>query len=111
MSVDPVSATRIHANDIPKLIRAIEVSLSAAQPMSEAWQQGAQPLTGYSILRIGLNPPRDQLYTRINARAQRMFAEGLIEETRQLITRYGRSPALNSLGYRQGWTRPHEGAL
>jgi tRNA dimethylallyltransferase len=99
--LDPVSATRIHANDVPKVIRAIEVSLAASQPMSEAWQQGSEPLTGYRILRIGLNPPRDQLYARINARARDMFTNGLVEETRQLIARYGRSPALNSLGYRQ----------
>jgi tRNA dimethylallyltransferase len=100
--LDPASAARIHANDIPKLIRAIEVSLAARRPMSEAWKEGREPLRGFRILRIGLDPPRNELYHRINDRAARMFADGLIEETRALIEQYGESPrAFDSLGYRQ----------
>lgn len=104
--LDPQSAARIHANDAPKLIRAIEVSLAARQPMSEAWKQGREPLRGFRIFRIGLDPARQELYQRINARAARMFGESLgedlIEETRSLIAQYGESPrAFDSLGYRQ----------
>ena len=99
--LDPVSAVRIHANDLPKIIRAIEISLAAARPMSEAWKDGREPLQGFRILRLGLNPARPLLYQRINARAKAMFAEGLVEETRDLIARYGHPPALDSLGYRQ----------
>jgi tRNA dimethylallyltransferase len=99
--LDPASAARVHANDVAKVIRAIEVTLAAGRPMSEAWKEGREPLTGYRILRLGLDPPRSQLYERINARASVMFAEGLVEETRQLLARYGRAPALASLGYRQ----------
>jgi tRNA dimethylallyltransferase len=99
--LDPASAERIHANDVPKVVRAIEVTLAASRPMSEAWKDGRQALTGYRVLRIGLDPVRSQLYERINARARAMFAEGLIEETRELRAHYGRSPALESLGYRQ----------
>ena len=99
--IDPVSAARIHANDTAKVIRAIEVSLAASRPMSEAWKEGSEALTGYRVLRLGLDPGRPQLYQRINDRAHAMFAQGLIEETRELLARYGRSPALNSLGYRQ----------
>jgi tRNA dimethylallyltransferase len=69
--------------------------------MSEAWKEGRQPLTGYRILRLGLDPGRPQLYQRINARARAMFAQGLIEETVELTARFGHSPALDSLGYRQ----------
>lgn len=100
--LDPASAARIHANDAPKLIRAIEVSLSAQKPLSEAWKEGREPLRGFTILRIGLDPPRPELYSRINQRAAQMFDEGLIEETQQLIAQYGESPrAFDSLGYRQ----------
>jgi tRNA dimethylallyltransferase len=99
--LDRASAARVHANDVAKVIRAIEVTLAAGQPMSEAWKEGREPLTGYRVLRLGLDPPRPQLYERINARAGAMFAEGLIEETRDLLARYGPSPALASLGYRQ----------
>lgn len=102
LRLDPAAAARIHANDQPKLIRAIEVCLAGRQPITEAWQSGRDPLTGYRILRIGLDPPRSALYARINARADAMFASGLIDETRDLIEKCGEPPpALNSLGYRQ----------
>jgi tRNA dimethylallyltransferase len=99
--LDPASAARIHANDTAKVIRALEVILAAGQPMSEAWKQGREALTGYRVLRLGLDPLRPQLYERINARARSMFEQGLIEETRESIARYGRVPVLDSLGYRQ----------
>jgi tRNA dimethylallyltransferase len=98
--LDPASAARVHANDVAKVVRAIEVTLAAGQPMSEAWKEGRDPLTGYRVLRLGLDPERTQLYERINARASAMFAEGLVEETRHLRDRYGPAPALASLGYR-----------
>jgi tRNA dimethylallyltransferase len=86
------------------VIRAIEVSLAAKQPMTEAWKQGREPLTGYRILRLGLNPERAKLYERINHRAASMFENGLAEETRSLLAKYGDergAPALKSLGFRQ----------
>jgi tRNA dimethylallyltransferase len=100
--LDPAAAARIHANDHPKLIRAIEVCLAARQPITTAWTAGRTPLTGYRILRIGLNPPRAALYERINTRAAAMFAHGLVEETQSIIARHGAAiPVLDALGYRQ----------
>ena len=100
--LDGASAAKIHGNDAPKLVRAIEVCLSAGQPMSELWQRGRDPLVGFRVLRIGLDPDRTALYERINDRARRMFASGLIEETRGLREKYGDAIApLASLGYRQ----------
>jgi tRNA dimethylallyltransferase len=100
--LDPASAARIHGNDTPKLIRAIEVCLAAGKPMSEVMAQ--DPLTGFRLLRIGLNPPRASLYDRLNQRCAAMFAAGLIDETRNLLARYGPVKALDSLGYRQART-------
>jgi tRNA dimethylallyltransferase len=97
--LDPASASRIHANDQPKLIRAIEVCLAARKPMSEVLAR--DPLTGFRLLRIGLNPPRPALYDRLNQRCAEMFAAGLVDETRGLLARYGPIKALDSLGYRQ----------
>jgi tRNA dimethylallyltransferase len=59
------------------------------------------PLTGFRLLRIGLNPPRTALYQRLNRRCAEMFAAGLVDETRGLLERYGPIKALDSLGYRQ----------
>jgi tRNA dimethylallyltransferase len=101
MRMDAERAANIHANDMPKLIRALEVCLATRKPMSEVLGAGRDPLTGFRLLRIGLNPPRAALYERINERAARMFTVGLVEETRALLTQFGRVRALDSLGYRQ----------
>jgi tRNA dimethylallyltransferase len=98
--LDPTSAAAIHANDVPKVVRAIEVSLAPEGPLTQQWQRGRDTLTGYRILRLGLNPPRARLYERINQRAAAMFDRGLIEETERLIARYGEDcRPLTSLGY------------
>ncbi len=99
--LDPQAAANIHPNDAPKLIRAVEVSLAARRPMTELWKQGREPLTGFRILRIGLNPERNALYARINERARRMFEAGLIEETRRLMEKYPNAWALSAHGYKQ----------
>jgi tRNA dimethylallyltransferase len=109
--LDRASAEKIHANDIPKLIRAIEVCLMAQkdssrqskwQKITELWRQGRDPLQGFRIIRIGLDPDRLVLYDRINRRAQHMFETGLVEETERLAEKYGvTAGALGSLGYKQ----------
>jgi tRNA dimethylallyltransferase len=100
--LDAAAAEQIHANDAPKLIRAIEICLASRQKMTELWQQGRDPLRGFRVLRLGLNPDRPQLYERINQRARQMFETGLIEETQRLLEKYGPSPRLlASLGYKQ----------
>ena len=101
--LDRVAAEKIHANDTPKLIRAIEVCLASRRKMTELWQQhGRDPLRGFRILRLGLDPDRQSLYDRINRRAQQMFEAGLIEETQRLVETYGDAAGpLSSLGYKQ----------
>jgi tRNA dimethylallyltransferase len=100
--LDRTTAERIHANDAPKLIRAIEVCLAVRSPLSTILRnEGKNPITGFRLLRIGLNPPRAALYERLNQRCAAMFAAGLVEETRGLLARFGPVKALDSLGYRQ----------
>jgi len=99
---DSIAAQKIHPNDTPKLIRAIEVCLASRRPMSAQWQEGREPLRGFRILRIGLDPARPELYARINQRVVEMFEQGLIEETRRLLAKYGESARpLSSIGYSQ----------
>jgi tRNA dimethylallyltransferase len=100
--LDATAAGKIHANDISKLVRAIEVCLASRQKMTEMWSQGRDPLQGFRILQFGLDPAREQLYARINQRAQKMVDSGLVEETATLIAKYGEDARpLQSLGYRQ----------
>ncbi len=101
--LDPAAAGKIHANDTPKLIRAIEVCLASRKKMTELWRErGREPLRGFRILRLGLDPDRQALYARINRRARLMFESGLVEETERLVAKYGGTAGpLSSLGYRQ----------
>lgn len=104
--LDSASAALIHPHDTPKLIRAIEVCLASGTPMSVAWEAGRDRLTGYRILRIGLEPERQALYRRINPRAEAMFQRtvhrGLLAETEELVAKYGADcRPLDSLGYKQ----------
>ena len=100
--LDRAGAERVHANDVSKLIRAIEVCLTSRQKMSELWQKGRDPLRGFRILRVGLDPDRAALYDRINQRGRRMFETGVVEETKKLLEKYGSTARpLASLGYKQ----------
>jgi tRNA dimethylallyltransferase len=102
--LDPASAERIHANDAAKLMRAIEVCLAHRRPLAEILADRASardPLTGFRLLRIGLNPQRKALYERLNQRAVAMFEDGLVDETHRLLDKFGPVKALDSLGYRQ----------
>ena len=100
--LDPAAADSIHRNDESKLIRAVEVCITSRARMTDMWKQGRDPLTGFCILRVGLNPDREVVYRRINERAEQMFHQGLIEETNALMRRYGKAArALDSLGYKQ----------
>jgi tRNA dimethylallyltransferase len=100
--LDASAALAIHPNDVPKMIRSVEVTLAARQPQSEQWRAGREALRGFNVMQLGLNPPRAELYARINERAAKMFSDGLIEETEAVRRRFGDAcRALGSLGYAQ----------
>ncbi len=100
---DPASAARIHPGDRQKLVRALEVCLLLRRPLSQAHAVGRDPLTGFRPLKIGLSPPREQLYSRLDLRCRRMFEEGLIAEVERILA-LGYPPSVKPLeahGYRQ----------
>jgi len=102
--LDPASAARIHPNDKNKTMRALEVRLLEGAPLSAMFQRGRAPLGGFLPVKIGLDPPRDLLYARLNERARKMFDPGrLIDEVRRLLSA-GVPPEakpFESLGYKQ----------
>ncbi|HKS80347.1 MAG TPA: tRNA (adenosine(37)-N6)-dimethylallyltransferase MiaA [Candidatus Acidoferrales bacterium] len=83
--LDPESAGRIATRDAQKIIRALEVRLLTGKPVGEIHRQGRSALAGYSITKIGLNPPREALYARINARTEAMLTAGWLDEVRSLV--------------------------
>lgn len=100
LSVDPVSAARIHINDKVRIIRALEVYRQSGLPVS---QQAGRPRNSerYDCLMICLNRDRSELYERINLRTEKMLAAGWIAETKSLLVKgYDiRKGPLSALGY------------
>ncbi|MGH9722562.1 MAG: tRNA (adenosine(37)-N6)-dimethylallyltransferase MiaA [Bryobacteraceae bacterium] len=100
---DRAAALAIHPNDVPKVIRALEVCLVTRRPLTEWFATGRDALEGFRILKIGLSPPREVLYERLDQRCQNMFESGLIDEVRSILD-LGFSPTskpFESLGYKQ----------
>ncbi len=83
--LDPEAAGRIAPRDEQKLIRAIEVCLLAKRPISDLHREGRAPLQGWCAVRIGLLPPREELYARIHARVEAMLERGWLDEVRRLV--------------------------
>lgn len=87
--LDPEAARRIAPRDASKAIRALEVRLLTGKPMAQLWREHApEPFTLADPIRIGLNPPRTQLYERIDRRAAAMFAGGIQAETERMLRTY-----------------------
>jgi tRNA dimethylallyltransferase len=104
-SVDPESAARLHPNDLVRIVRALEVYRQSGRPMSALQDEHAFGSQPYRTLKIGLDLERDELYRRIDQRAEAMFAQGLLEEAQGLL-QAGYDPSLKSLqtiGYRQAF--------
>jgi len=84
--LDPQGAKQIAAADEQKLIRAIEICLLSGKPLSEVHRSGRTPLTGWRILKLGLEPPREALYQRIHERTESMLRAGWLDEVRGLLS-------------------------
>ncbi len=101
--LDRTAAGRIHPRDVKKTIRALEICLLTRRPVTELFASGRERLEGFRVLKLGLNPPREPLYERINRRAERMFSAGLLDEVRRILAA-GVPPTakpFESVGYRE----------
>ncbi|MGC4032722.1 MAG: tRNA (adenosine(37)-N6)-dimethylallyltransferase MiaA [Tepidisphaeraceae bacterium] len=86
--VDPAAAARIHVNDTRRLLRRLEVFEITGKPITEHQQQWDTPHR-HAAVWFGLNWEKEQLNRRINARVKQMMTAGWVEETRQLVDRFG----------------------
>jgi len=99
---DSLAAARIHPNDVPKVMRALEVCLLARRPVTELYRRGRDRLRGYRVLKLGLMPERQPLNQRIDARCAAMFEGGLIQEARAIQAMgYASAKPFEALGYKQ----------
>ena len=100
---DAKSAERLHANDVKRVMRALEVLHVTGIPASERQNEVDKKEMRYNAVYLGLSLPRDVLYDRINRRVDLMIEEGLEAETRRALESGVPEDALSmtSLGYRQ----------
>ncbi|HSA94644.1 MAG TPA: tRNA (adenosine(37)-N6)-dimethylallyltransferase MiaA [Acidobacteriota bacterium] len=100
-AVDPEYARKIRGRDRVRIIRALEVHATTGRPISEHFRSTESPVKGRTVIRIGLRLERAELIKRIEARVDRMFARGLVEEVRGLLARGvpETAPPFRALGY------------
>ncbi|HEY1852797.1 MAG TPA: tRNA (adenosine(37)-N6)-dimethylallyltransferase MiaA [Candidatus Binataceae bacterium] len=103
VAADPVAAQRIGANDLPRIVRALEVHALSGIPISEHQRRHQLAGGGYENLAIGLTVARESLYARIDRRFDAMIADGLIDEVRRLMTEdYAPASVVRqTIGYRE----------
>ena len=99
--VDPASAARLHPHDLVRIVRALEIHAATGRTASEVYRESARHAR-YDALYLALDPGRDELAARIDARCEAMIAGGLLQEVRALRAA-GHGPELASMkaiGYR-----------
>jgi tRNA dimethylallyltransferase len=103
LHVDPEAAARIRPRDRVRTVRALEVYWSTGRSITEQQRAGAEPLRGFRTLVIGLDPDRAALRAAVAARTRRMLEQGLLDEVRGLLDRFGDAGLrpLQAIGYRQ----------
>ena len=98
--LDPEAAEKIDPRNYRRTIRALEVIITTGKKFSEQRGQSDSP---YNLVTIGLTRPREELYQRVDARIDRMFANGFVDEVKGLLDK-GYSPSLptmSAIGYRE----------
>ncbi len=97
--LDPTSYQQIDLKNPKRILKALEITLTTGKPYS-AFLTRQRKDRPFSMLKIGLNRDRQELYLRINQRVDQMLEEGLLEEARGLHP-YQHLNALNTVGYKE----------
>ncbi|MBN2372816.1 tRNA (adenosine(37)-N6)-dimethylallyltransferase MiaA [bacterium] len=100
LKIDPPSAQRLHPNDRQRILRAMEVFIATGRRLSEYHKNGQNGFKYHTVF-LFINRPRQTLYNMIEERVDKMFKEGLIQETESLIQKgyTTNHPGMQSLGY------------
>ena len=97
--LDPESYRTIDIANGQRVVRALEVCLMTGRPFS-SFKTNSVKKRNFTIEKIGLTRPREELYARIDRRAEQMLQDGLVEEVRSLLP-YRNLPALQTVGYKE----------
>jgi len=107
--VDPPSAARIAANDVKRVVRALEVWILTGRPLTDHFAGTALPLPDYDVVAVALQIPPEQTAERVARRVHAQFEQGLLDEMRGLLARGVPETALPFTGlvYRQALEHLH----
>jgi tRNA dimethylallyltransferase len=99
-AMDPAAAEKIDRSNVRRTVRALEVILKTGRRSSEQRGSGESP---FHVVAIGLRRPRPELYARLDARIDDMFAAGLLDEVRALLAKgyLPNLPSMSAIGYRE----------
>lgn len=102
-NIDPKSAEEIHANNVKRVIRALEFYKENGFPISQHNEEQKQNETPYNLAYFVLNAPRELLYERIDRRVDEMMENGLMEEVQKLKNMGCRRDmtSMQGLGYKE----------
>lgn len=100
-SIDPEAALFIHPNDARRIIRALEIYHSTGRTMTELKKNTRGLKDTYDIRFFGLTRPREEIYSNIEKRVDRMFDEGVIREVKKLSGKRLSRTAKAVLGYKE----------
>lgn len=106
-TIDPEAAGKIEANDLRRVIRALEISLKEKRKISDCHRSSTVP-SNYDFIKVGLSRNREELYSMIEERVDRMMEDGLLEETERLLKMAPDRTALQALGYKEMALYIHE---
>ncbi len=98
--LDPQKAKELSPADLRRIIRALEVIITAKKPISLLQRELTSPLP-YQFYKIGLTRDRKELYRIIERRVEEMFHRGLVEEVERLLKRSPTEVALQAIGYKE----------
>jgi tRNA dimethylallyltransferase len=98
--LDPQKAKEVSPTDLRRIIRALEVIMTAERPMSSLQRELTSPLP-YQFYKIGLTRDRKELYRIIEKRVEEMFNRGLVEEVERLLKKNPTEVALQAIGYKE----------
>jgi tRNA dimethylallyltransferase len=101
LNVDPETAARLNVNDRQRVSRALEIFRVSGRKPSELFAEHTFSTVDVVSLVLVMCRPRDELYRRINQRSQIMVEQGLVDETKGILARYGHVPPLETIGYKQ----------
>lgn len=100
---DAQSASKIHPNNLVRVVRALEIIYVTGEPVSRHHEKSLSEPSAWNFKIFGLKPERDLLYQRINSRVQTMLEAGLLTEVNKLLSKgYDSSlQSMQGIGYKE----------